>query len=102
MRYANERWGRPAGISCQPEKENGRNLLAAAGHVVDEGAIDVGAAGTDPIQQSIEVGYEVLPVRKFFVDDLSITGIAQHHQASRNPYRFSPRASGHWSYTDPF
>lgn len=76
--------------------------LSAAGHVVDEGAIDVGAAGADPIQQGFEVGHEVLPVGKFFIDDLSITGIAQHHQASRNPYGFSPHAPGHWSYTDPF
>lgn len=79
-----------------------RKLLAAPGHVVDKGSIDVGASGTDPIQQSFEVGHEVLSVWKFFVDDLSITGITQHHQASRNPYRFSPDTPGHCSYTDPF
>lgn len=76
--------------------------LSTAGHVVDEGAVDVGAAGTDPIQQRFKVSHEVLSVRKFFVDDVSITGVAQHHQASRNPYRFSACAPGHWSYTDPF
>jgi hypothetical protein len=33
---------------------------------------------------------------------LGITGLAQHHQASRDPDRFPPSTSSHSSYTDPF
>ncbi len=77
-------------------------LLSAAGHVVDEGAIDVGAADADRIKERFKVSHEILLIRKLFTHNLGITGLAEHHQASRNPYRFSPYASGHWSYTDPF
>lgn len=94
-------WNRAATCGITTEGFTAASL-AAAGHVVDEGSIDVGATGADPIQQGFEVSHEVLRVWKLFVDDLRITGIAEHHQASRNPYRFSPRAPGHWAYTDPF
>ena len=77
-------------------------LLSTAGHVVDERAIDVGAADTDRIKERFKVSDEILFIRKRFTHNLGITGLAEHHQASRNPHRFSPYASGHWSYTDPF
>jgi hypothetical protein len=77
-------------------------LFPAAGHVVDEGAIDVGAADADCIEECFGIGDEVLRIRKLFIHDLGITGLAQHHQASRHPNRFPPSTSSHVSYTDPF
>lgn len=82
--------------------QKGRNLFSAARHVVDEGAVDVCAARANSIQQCFEIGHEVLCVRKLVIDDMGITGLTQHHQASRNPDGFSSRAPGHVSYTDPF
>jgi len=76
--------------------------LAAAGHVVDEWAIDVGATGTDPIQQGFEVGHEILGISQLFINYLRVAGLAQHHQAPRNSNCFSSCASGHAFYTDPF
>lgn len=78
------------------------SLFPAAGHVVDEGAVDIGAADADRIEERFEIGDEVFLVRKFFIHDLGVTGLAQHHQASRDPDRFSPSTSSHSSYTDPF
>ncbi len=77
-------------------------LLATAGHVVDEGAVDVGTADADCIEECFGIGDEVLRIRKLFIQDLGVTGFAQHHQASRDPDRFSPSTSCHSSYTDPF
>ena len=77
-------------------------LFAAAGHVVDERAIDVGAADADRIEKRFEVGDEILLIRKLFTHNLGITGLAEHHQASRNSYCFSPGTPSHSSYTDPF
>jgi hypothetical protein len=79
-----------------------QHSLAAAGHVVDEGAIDVGAAEADRIEERFEVGDEILLIRKLFTHNLGITGLAEHHQASRNSYCFSPGTPSHSSYTDPF
>lgn len=77
-------------------------LLAAARHVVDEGAIDVGAADADRIEERFEVGDEVFLIRKLFTDDLGITGLTQHHQAPRHSDRFSAGTPSHNDYTDPF
>lgn len=77
-------------------------LLAASGHVVDEGAVDVGAADADCIEECFGIRDEVFLVRKIFIHDLGITGLAQHHQPSRNSYCFSPSTSSHSFYTDPF
>jgi hypothetical protein len=78
------------------------SLFPAAGHVVDEGAVDISAADADRIEERFEIGDEILLIRKLFIYDLGVTGLAQHHQASRDPDRFSPSTSSHSSYTDPF
>lgn len=79
-----------------------QQLFAAAGHVVDEGAIDVGAADADRIEERFEVGDKVFLIRKLFTDNLGITGLAQHHQPSRDRDRFSASTPSHTDYTDPF
>jgi len=56
--------------------------LPTPGHVVDEGAINVGAADADRIEKRFEVGDEILLIRKLFTHNLGITGLAEHHQAS--------------------
>jgi hypothetical protein len=79
-----------------------QHSLPAAGHVVDEGTIDVGAADADRIKERFKVSDEILLIRKLFTHNLGITGLAEHHQASRNSYCFSPGTPSHSSYTDPF
>ena len=57
-------------------------LFSAAGHVVDEGAIDVGAAATDRIEESLRVRHKVLRVGQFLRYDLGVADLAEHHQAA--------------------
>lgn len=79
-----------------------QQLFPTAGHVVDEGAIDVGAADADRIEERFEVGDKVFLIRKLFTDNLGVTGFAQHHQSSRHSNRFSAGTPSHNDYTDPF
>ena len=58
------------------EEDNGRALFPAAGHVVDEGSIDIGAADADQIEEVLVVGNEVFGVHEFFVHDHGMAGVA--------------------------
>lgn len=58
---------------------NQRSLFPAAGHVVDQGAIDVGAADADGIEERVCICYKILLVRELVRNDLSITDVAEHH-----------------------
>lgn len=79
-----------------------RKLFAAAGHVVDEGAVDVGAPATDRIEERICVRHKVLLVGQFLRYNLGIADFAEHHQAARHSYGFSSCTRSHVAYTDPF
>ncbi|MGE0469569.1 MAG: hypothetical protein AB7P19_09265 [Nitrospira sp.] len=57
-------------------------LFAAAGHVVDEGSIDIGAADTDRIEERFKVGDEIFLVGEFLSHHLIMAGIAQHDESA--------------------
>ncbi len=76
--------------------------LAAAGHVVDEGAIDIGASATNGIEEGVCVCDKILFVREFICYDLGIADVAEHHQPTRHSDSFSSCTCSHEVYTDPF
>ncbi len=67
-----------------------RGLSAAAGHVVDEGSIDIRTAATDRIEQRLCVRDKVFVVGQFVSDNLRIAGLTEHHQAARHSDSLSP------------
>ena len=76
--------------------------LPTPSHVVDEGAIDIGAAATDGVEERVRVCDKILFVRELVGNDLRIADVAEHHQAARHPNSFSSSACRHKTYTDPF
>ena len=76
--------------------------LPAAGHVVDEGAVDIGATATDGIEQRVRICDKILFIGELVRNDLGVTDVAEHHQATRHADRFSSCACSHGVYTDPF
>ncbi len=62
--------------------EIGKQLLSTPSHVVDERAVDVGAAHADQVKEFIVVGDEVFGIHEFFVHDQGMAGVAKHHQAA--------------------
>lgn len=72
-----------------------RTSLPAAGHVVDEGAIDVGAADTDGIEECVRICHKILLVGELVRNDLGIANVAEHHQATRYSDSFSSRTCRH-------
>ena len=85
----------------QPQPEEG-GLFSAAGHVVDEGSIDIRTAATDRIEQRICVRHKIFVVGQFVSDNLCIAGFAEHHQTARHSDSFSSCTRRHVNYTDPF
>jgi len=77
-------------------------LLPTPRHVVDEGAIDVGATATDRIEERVGVCDKILLVGELVRDDLGIADVAEHHQAARYADSFSSCTCTHGAYTDPF
>lgn len=61
-----------------------RGLFSAAGHVVDEGSIDIRTAATDRIEQRICIRHKIFGVGQLVSDNLRIAGFAEHHQAARH------------------
>ena len=64
------------------EEDNGRALFPAAGHVVDEGSIDIGAADADRIEERFKVGDEIFLVGQFLGHHLIMAGITQHDESA--------------------
>lgn len=58
------------------------NLFPAAGHVVDKGAIDVGATHADQVKEFIVIGDEVFGIHEVFIHDQGMASIAEHHQTT--------------------
>ena len=58
---------------------NDLGSLSAAGHVVNEGAIDVGAADTDGIEERVCICHKILLVGELIRNDLGIANVAEHH-----------------------
>lgn len=77
-------------------------LLATPRHVIDEGTIDIGAPATDGVEQRVRVCDEILFVGELIRDDLGVTDLAEHHQATRHADCFSSCTGSHGAYTDPF
>ena len=74
--------GRFCPIGCFRQKASQKRLFAAPGHVVDEGAVDVGAAHADQVKEFLVIGDKVLCIHEVFVDDQGMAGVAEHHQAT--------------------
>lgn len=72
-----------------------RKLLGTAQHVVDEGAVDVGAAHADYIEEQFVVGHKIPVIRQLIVDDLVVAAIAEHHESPRHRHGFSSCATSH-------
>ena len=66
-----------------------RNLLPAAGHIVNERTVDIGAPAADGIEERVRVCDKILFVREFIRNDLGIADVAEHHQAARYSDGFS-------------
>jgi len=64
-------------------------LFPTPGHVVDEGAVDVGVADADGIEKRFEVGDEILRVRQLLRHNFVTAGVAEHTEPARAPHRFS-------------
>lgn len=71
------------------ERSARRNLLPAAGHVIDERTVDVCASAADGIEERVRVCDKILFVREFIRNDLGIADVAEHHQAARYSDGFS-------------
>ena len=78
------------------------SLFPTPCHVVDEWAIDIGAPATDGIEECVRVCDEILFVGELIRDDLGVTDVAEHHQATRHADCFSSCTRSHGVYTDPF
>jgi hypothetical protein len=64
-------------------KKDMERLLRTAEHVVDKGAVDVGATHADRIEERFVVGDEVFVVGQLFNhDDLLMAAVAEHHQTA--------------------
>ena len=59
-------------------------LLGAAQHVIDQRAIDVGAAEADGIEQGCVVRNKVPGVGELVSVHLVVTGLTQHHEPARH------------------
>jgi hypothetical protein len=58
------------------------SLFPTPGHVIDEGAVDIGASATDGIEKRVRVCDKILFVGQLVRDDLGVTDLAKHHQAT--------------------
>lgn len=58
------------------------SLFPTPRHIIDEGAVDIGASATDGIEERVRVCNEILFVGQLVRDDLGVTDVAEHHQAA--------------------
>ena len=55
------------------------SLFPTPCHVVDEGAVDIGASATDGIEQRVRICDKILFIRELIRNHLGVTDVAEHH-----------------------
>lgn len=64
-------------------------LFRTPEHIVDEGAIDIGAAEADGLEEEFVIGDKIAVVHQFVGQDVFMAGVAEHHQSPRDRHGFS-------------
>ena len=78
------------------------SLFPTPCHIVDEGAVDIGASATDGIEQRVRVCDKILFIRELVRNDLDVADVTNHYQPARYADCFSTCTCRHGTYADSF